>query len=95
MSQSYSCVATRNSTVMVIITLKTILNVKVGYRFCQVIIALTTTNSGSIYEIQNLEEITNILVRSSRGPQKNGKRPYGGRSPRLTTTVLGDSQKDF
>jgi len=48
MSQSYSCVAKRNSSVMVIIThkkfvmviitLKTILNEKVGYHFCQVIL---------------------------------------------------------
>jgi len=37
-SQSYSCVANRNRTVMVIITLKTILNEIVGYRFCQVIL---------------------------------------------------------
>jgi len=37
MSQSYSCVTKRNSAVMVIIKLKTILNEKVGYRFCQVI----------------------------------------------------------
>ena len=35
MSKSYSCVTKRNSTVMVIIKLKTILNEKVGYRFCQ------------------------------------------------------------
>jgi len=32
------CVAKRNSTVMIIITLKTILNEKVGYNFCQVIL---------------------------------------------------------
>jgi len=32
-SQSYSCVAERNSTVMVIITCKTILNEKVGDHF--------------------------------------------------------------
>ena len=37
-SQSDSCVAKRNSTVMVIITLKTVLNEKVGYYFCQVIL---------------------------------------------------------
>jgi len=37
MSQGYSCVTKRNSTVMVIIKLKIILNEKVGYRFCQVI----------------------------------------------------------
>ena len=37
-SQSYSCIAKRNSTVMVIITLKTTLHEKVGYHFCQVII---------------------------------------------------------
>jgi len=33
MSQSYSCVAKRNSTIMVIIKLKTILNEKGGYLF--------------------------------------------------------------
>jgi len=37
-SQSYMCVAKRNSTVMIIITLKTILNENVGYNFCQVIL---------------------------------------------------------
>jgi len=37
-SQSYSCVAKRNTTEMVITTLKTILNEKVGYRLCQVIL---------------------------------------------------------
>jgi len=34
-SESYSCVAKRNSTVMVIITLETILNEKVGYNILQ------------------------------------------------------------
>jgi len=38
MSRSYSCVAKHNSTVMVIITLKTIMNKKIGYHFCQVIL---------------------------------------------------------
>jgi len=51
------------------------LNGKVGYRFCQVIIVLARTKNGSTYEIQNLEAIMNIFVRSSRDPQKNGKRP--------------------
>jgi len=37
-SKSYPCVAKLNSTVMVIITLKTILNEKVGYHFSQVIL---------------------------------------------------------
>jgi len=36
--QSYSCVAKHSSTAMVIITLKTILNVMVGYHFFQVIL---------------------------------------------------------
>jgi len=35
-SQSCSCVAERNSTAMVVVTLKTILNEKEGYHFCQV-----------------------------------------------------------
>jgi len=34
-SKSYSCVAERNRTVMVVITLKTILDGKVGYHICQ------------------------------------------------------------
>jgi len=38
MSQSYSCVAKHNSTVLVIITLKTFWNEKVGNHFCQVIL---------------------------------------------------------
>ena len=37
MPKSYSWITKRNSTVMVVINLKTILNEKVGYRFCQVI----------------------------------------------------------
>jgi len=37
-SQSCSCVAKRNSTVMVIITLETILNEKVAYHFCQLVL---------------------------------------------------------
>jgi len=36
--QTYSCVVKHNSTVMLIVTLKTILNEKVGYHFCQVIL---------------------------------------------------------
>jgi len=37
-SQRYLCIAKRDSTVMVIITLKTILKEKVGCHFCQVIL---------------------------------------------------------
>jgi len=38
-SQRYSCVAESNSTAIVVITLKTVSNEKVGYQFCQVTVA--------------------------------------------------------
>jgi len=38
-SKSYSCVAERNPTVVAVITLKTILDERVGYHFCQVTVA--------------------------------------------------------
>ena len=75
--------------VMVIITLKTILNETAGYHFCQVI--LDTIKSGSMYEIKNKALIMNIFIRSSRDPRKKGKRSHWGRDPRLTTTPLGDT----
>jgi len=65
---------------MVIVTLKTILNEKIGYHFCQVIIVLATTNSGSIYEIKNLEVIINILI-SSREPRNMTNDPTGVATP--------------
>jgi len=46
------------------------------------------TKSGSIYEIENLELIMNIFIRSSRDPWKKGKRLPRDRDPRLKSTAL-------
>ena len=59
------------SSVMFIITLKTILNDKVCFQFCQVIILFwLQQKSGSRYEIWNSEGTMNIFIRSSCAPEK-------------------------
>jgi len=60
---------------MVIITLKTISSEKVGYHLLGDPIILVTTNSGSMYEIQNIEVVLNIFIRSSRDPRKKANDP--------------------
>ena len=87
-SQSYSCVDNRNSTALVIITLKPIINEKVSYHFCQVILIIfATTKSGSVCETQNLEAIIYIILTGALATPEKGQT-----TPRLTTTVLGGSK---
>jgi len=72
---------------MFIITLKTILNDKVGYQFCQVIqwfwlqqkVVLDTK-----YEIQNKLRI----LLSARDPMKKANNPHRVAATRLKTTAL-------
>jgi len=51
-------------------------------------IILTTTKSGSMYEISNVEVITNIFIRGSRDPRKKQA------TPPLITTALNPKRFD-
>ena len=73
-SQSYSCVVKRNNTAVVIITFKSILNEKVSYHFCQVILIFWLQQKVvpyTKYKIKNYE----FFIRTSDDPRKEGKRP--------------------
>ena len=74
-SQRYSCVAKRPSTVMVIITLKSILYEKVGYHFCQVIILFWLRQK----VIPDMKKPINY--RNSRDPRKTANEPTGVANP--------------
>ena len=75
--------------VMVIITLKTILNEKIGYNFCQVILSFWLREKVVPYKNYEIQKYLWIFLSQALAtPRKKTNDPHRGRDPRLKPTVL-------
>jgi len=74
---------------MVIITLKTILNEKIGYNFCQVILSFWLREKVVPYKNYEIQKYLWIFLSQALAtPRKKTNDPHRGRDPRLKPTVL-------
>jgi len=85
MSQSYSCVAKHNSTVIVTIPLRTTLKEKWAITFAR---WYYFGYDIKWFHTRNIKYRSNYeyFIRSSRDPRKKANDPHGVRNPRLKTT---------